>query len=87
MQPTKRHHRLSRHPPPPLTLGARCGLLIVQAQPLNDGVGKARQLVDAPAPADHFHAVVDIGELKEQSVFAAQFLSNWTLLKEGRIAA
>jgi hypothetical protein len=30
---------------------------------------------------------VDIGELKEQSVFAAQFLSNWTLLKEGRIAA
>ena len=38
-------------------------------------------------PQDHFHAIIDIGELNEQSVFAAQFLSNWILLREGHTAA
>lgn len=38
-------------------------------------------------PNDHFRAVVDCGELIEQTVFAAQFLNHWTLIKEGPVAA
>jgi hypothetical protein len=34
-------------------------------------------------PQDHFRAVINGTDFVDETVFAAQFLNHWTLIKEG----